>query len=1004
MQNDIEVWDVDKKELAHIYSCKAVTAFSVLQGTPFMYIGDAKGNVFVLQFDRESNQIVRMQYFIPASVTHGVVVERGKDPSVVCILPQPFYEFSRVLIVFRSGLLILWGIQESKVLAVRGNTHIQPKKKFMAANEGESQSLDGFNNTDHEEEKQISSACWVCLNGSRIAVGYTNGDIWLWSVPTVSKFKTDSEAKGLKSCDTQSLPISKLQLSNRKAKAPIVSLRWHPGSDKWGRLYVNGGGDFGSSNVIRVFRLQETGLVRHHTNLSELELVLPNSFMEMSLLSNTHTKNKDEGESLLVLTKPGQLYVYNDVDIEKHLRNTEHKSPPSLPKPIMIKPPFTDSSVTVAKLVTIPDNIDSSKILSQLHRVSKQLFPSIIPVGTKWSAKEKSSFSTDSDRSVKIRSLYITGHSNGTINLWDASSPHIFLVLTIKAQSDVEATLRASPVTAMDFCALSRVLVVGDQLGMVRIYKLVPGDREVKHQTNMGSALHGKIQESAAYIQNIGALKVHKTAIRCISLDSDSTRVAAGCEEGLVSLIDLKSCTTLSVRRYFNGFSSSINSLQFERSFPGSKRAVLFVAARDASVVALNGDSGDSLSPFILRPKKPSTAIFMHVLGVKCTEQSTNPGMGSDDKEVHLPKQPNHHEENNIPHADSSQSFLLLCSENCLWLYSASAIVQGMKKVYLKDKFQATCCWASTFQSSNYDLGLILLYTTGKIEIRSLPDLSVLKETTLSRWSLYDLKPSTDLISSLSCASNGRLVMIDGDKELFLFSLLIEDNNFRLSGSMVCIYNKDIQISLKLPAVSLPLPAKKKSIVGVLIKEIKGSKSKRSSNIEDQEIRSTIGALELSSIFSTHNFPASAASLDEQLISDADDDKLDIDDLELEDHDESSNQHISGASSNRSMVSKLRRKLKGKKRSKEVQATDKQFKEKDKEDVNRVRTPAEIKSAYGHTKLRETNVYEIAKDKLLENQTKLQAISQHTTKMEESAENFSSMAEELLRIVKEKKG
>jgi syntaxin-binding protein 5 len=153
--------------------------------------------------------------------------------------------FCRVLVIFKSGLLILWGIQESQVLAVCGNV--------IVAYQRESQTSNLLQNRDNEEDKQISSACWASSNGSRIAIGYTDGDIWLWSVPTTSKLKYNSDAKGLESQDSQCSPISKVQLSNRKAKVPIFSLKWHPGSDIWGCLYVYGGVDFDSSHMIRVW-------------------------------------------------------------------------------------------------------------------------------------------------------------------------------------------------------------------------------------------------------------------------------------------------------------------------------------------------------------------------------------------------------------------------------------------------------------------------------------------------------------------------------------------------------------------------------------------------------------------------------------------------------------------------------------------------------------------------------------------------------------------------------
>jgi len=137
---------------------------------------------------------------------------------------------------------------------------------------------------------------------------------------------------------------------------------------------------------------------------------------------------------------------------------------------------------------------------------------------------------------------------------------------------------------------------------------------------------------------------------------------------------------------------------------------------------------------------------------------------------------------------------------------------------------------------------------------------------------------------------------------------------------------------------------------------------------------------------------------------DIDDRELDIDDLDIEDRDENSKYHRSGTSNNRSLVSKFRRKLKGIKRSKDIQSANTPIKGNGKEDITRIRTIEDIKSAYGHSQLKEPKVHELAKEKLLENQIKLQGINQRTAQMEQGAENFQSMAEEMLKIMKEKKG
>lgn len=101
-----------------------------------------------------------------------------------------------------------------------------------------------------------------------------------------------------------------------------------------------------------------------------------------------------------------------------------------------------------------------------------------------------------------------------------------------------------------------------------------------------------------------------------------------------------------------------------------------------------------------------------------------------------------------------------------------------------------------------------------------------------------------------------------------------------------------------------------------------------------------LGVLELSNIFSTCNFPTSEAGLGEKPISDSNEEELDIgmfflvqffshhckinrclliyflllyviDDLDIEDHDDSFKHEPNGAPKTSSMVKKIRRKLKG---------------------------------------------------------------------------------------------
>ncbi|KAF9620517.1 hypothetical protein IFM89_013138 [Coptis chinensis] len=56
------------------------------------------------------------------TVEAGNATEVACDNAVLSIMPQPMAESQRVLIIFRDGLIVLWGLEESKgILLMGGN-------------------------------------------------------------------------------------------------------------------------------------------------------------------------------------------------------------------------------------------------------------------------------------------------------------------------------------------------------------------------------------------------------------------------------------------------------------------------------------------------------------------------------------------------------------------------------------------------------------------------------------------------------------------------------------------------------------------------------------------------------------------------------------------------------------------------------------------------------------------------------------------------------------------
>jgi WD40 repeat protein len=124
----------------------------------------------------------------------------------------------RVLIIFRDGIMTLWDIKTSKAISISGKTIQQ---------------------LSHQEAKTVTSACWVCAKGSKIAIGYDNGDLYIWAVPDVLSAQNSS------SMGSQNIPLQRLNLGYKLDKMPIVSLQWVATDGKVGRLYINGFNDHG---------------------------------------------------------------------------------------------------------------------------------------------------------------------------------------------------------------------------------------------------------------------------------------------------------------------------------------------------------------------------------------------------------------------------------------------------------------------------------------------------------------------------------------------------------------------------------------------------------------------------------------------------------------------------------------------------------------------------------------------------------------------------------------
>lgn len=92
-------------------------------------------------------------------------------------------------------------------------------------------------------------------------------------------------------------------------------------------------------------------------------------------ITTSSDQNKHRRDSLLLLGRSSHVHTYDDSLIERYLAQSQSKSSPSLPKEVMVKLPYGDSSITVAQFVTsipcMPSSVD--EVSTRVHRKSSWL-------------------------------------------------------------------------------------------------------------------------------------------------------------------------------------------------------------------------------------------------------------------------------------------------------------------------------------------------------------------------------------------------------------------------------------------------------------------------------------------------------------------------------------------------------------------------------------------------------------------------------------------------------
>ncbi|KAJ1381193.1 WD40/YVTN repeat-like-containing domain superfamily, partial [Sesbania bispinosa] len=624
--NDIQVWNLENRSLICSLQWESnITAFSIISGSHFIYVGDEHGLFSVIKFEAEEAQLLTSSYHLSAKfIREAAGFSDPGDLPIVGVLSQPS-SGNKLLIAFEDGLLILWDVSEAKVVFVGGGKDLQLKDVV-----GNSTEMD----TDLPDEileqnlgdKEISALCWASSTGSILAVGYLDGDILFWNLSSAAP------SKGQQTSSSKN--VVKLQLSSAERRLPVIVLQWSNNhkshSECAGQLFVYGGDEIGAEEVLTVLTLEWSSGMESVRCISRADLTLNGSFADLILLPSPGAVGLNSTGDLFVLTSPGQLHFYDNGSLSA-LTSQQNGTPSISAQEFPVLIPMADPSLTVAKLIKLPSELNSSKILAEVASVLRAgSTPGSAP-GSNWPLTGGVPSHLSTAKGAGVERVYFVGYSNGSVLVCDATHPVLSYICYIEGEvNGIKVAGSSAQVTKLDFCSVSLRLAVGSECGLVRIYDLKKDNSDGTNfhfVTETKSEVYDSPQGKGPHCSAVFSLL--ESSVQALCFANSGTKLAVGFLNGRVAVCDM---TIFSVLFLIDGVPSSSSPITsmvwkkqacFQSAVNGSKQSetpsgnsleeILFVLSRDGKVNVVEGDTGKMISSRPLQMKE-STAISMYVI------------------------------------------------------------------------------------------------------------------------------------------------------------------------------------------------------------------------------------------------------------------------------------------------------------------------------------------------------------------------------------------------------
>ncbi|XP_073297646.1 uncharacterized protein [Primulina huaijiensis] len=1004
-ENEIQVWDLRKRCISSNIQWESnITAISFIPSTHFIYLGDEHGFLSMLKYDAEEGKIIQLPYHIPPNlVVEGSGISLPDNQSIVGVLSQPRSYGNRVLIAYEYGLIILWDITEDRAVRVRYHKDLQLKEGSVfnfSNNENHTCQSDSLEN--NHGEKDISSICWVSPDGSALAVGYVDGDILLWNLSVPDNVKSPRGQNMFND-------VVKIQLSSGGRRLPVIVLHWSSNKAQkngcGGQLFAYGGEDIGSEEVLTILNLEwSAGLVQLKC-VERVDLTLHGSFADVIITPKALESDKHSSTSLFILTNPGQLHFYDFTSLSIFKPGTGHNhSVHGFQYHSII--PTVEPYMTVGKLYMMGSDMSFFSELSEFSPAKLQADDMLTGRGSQWplTGGVPCQLSTAAN---KLQRMYVGGYQDGSVRIWDASSPILSLVSILQLKVEgIQVSGASSAVSALDFSSITLTLAVGNNSGAVFIY-ILQGDSNQTILTLINeTSRHDKHLPHSEGNQCSAIFSILNSPVRALQFVNSGVKLLVGYECGQVAVIDTSLLSVLSITECLSSSKSPIISVTVgtfsdthENNVNNSENEIVsesatelaFVLTRDAHTVLIDCGRGNMVNSKPIFPKENSTAISMYL-----TERTHTLSERSEKVFVMSPQhvdaenQPLQSSHENLSGLSSVEghmqppglgdktleSQILLCCSDAVYTYSLKSFFQGASNFVRLLNFEKPCSWTTIFKKNAEEYGLILFYQTGEIEIRSFPDLELVGDTSLMsilRWSFKN-----NMEKTLCASDEGQITLVNGCEFAFI-SLLAFENEFSLD-SLPCLHDEalaaaadaDVNFTQNQKKTQSAMPG----FISNMIKGLKGREGEQNMNyMESREIM----IARLDGMFSRFPFSDPFGSFDKEDL------ELGIDDISI---DEPVIISTSKKSSNDM-------KEKGRER-------ERLFEGGSSDNYPKARTREEIIAKYRNTGDAAASASQ-AKDKLLERGEKLDKLSKRTAELQSGAENFASMANELAKTMEKRK-